>query len=76
MLREDVVAAVRENLFNVYPVNSIDEAIELLTGLAAGERDASGKFPPGSLNYLVEKRLKQLANVRKDFINRQGDSEA
>ena len=76
MLREDVVAAVRENLFNVYPVNSIDEAIELLTGLAAGERDASGKFPPGSVNYLVEKRLKQLANVRRDFINRQRDSEA
>jgi len=65
MLREDVVEAVRQNRFHVYPISTIDEAITLLTGVPAGERDARGRFPRGSVNYRVEKRLKELAEKRE-----------
>ncbi len=67
MLRQDVVDAVREGRFAVYPVETIDQGIELLTGLPAGERDDQGEFPEGSLNRRVEdslihftKRLQEL----------------
>jgi predicted ATP-dependent protease len=67
MLRTDVVAAVAARQFNVYPIATIDEAMELLTGVAAGERDATGKFPPDTVNYRVEERLKQLAELRREY---------
>ncbi len=67
MLREDVVAAVCDGRFAVYPVESIDQGLELLTGLPAGERDEKGEFPEGSVNRRVEdslirftKRLQEL----------------
>lgn len=64
MLRQDVVDAVRAGAFKVYAVESIDEGIELLTGLPAGERDASGRFPVGTINQKVEARLIELAEKR------------
>jgi lon-related putative ATP-dependent protease len=67
MLRADVVAAVAAREFNVYPIATIDEAIALLTGIPAGERDAAGKFSPGTVNYLVEERLEQLAELRREY---------
>ncbi len=57
MLREDIREAVTAGRFAVYPVRTVDEGIELLTGLPAGERDAQGQFPDGSLNQRVEARL-------------------
>ena len=45
MLREDIVDAVREGKFHIYPVRTIDEGIELLTGVPAGERGEDGMFP-------------------------------
>ncbi len=57
MLRQDVIDAVAAGKFHVYPVEHIDQGIEILTGLPAGERDADGNFPPGSVNALVEARL-------------------
>ena len=57
MLREDVRQACTQRRFAVYPVTRVDEGIELLTGLAAGKRDAKGRFPEGSLNHRVERRL-------------------
>ena len=57
MLRHEVVAAVEAGQFAVYPVSNVDEGIELLTGVAAGERDDKGEFPEGSINRLVEDRL-------------------
>lgn len=57
MLREDVVEAVRDGRFAVYPVATIDQGIELLTGLPAGERDEQGNFPDGSVNRRVEETL-------------------
>jgi lon-related putative ATP-dependent protease len=57
MLRADVVKAVEGGRFAVYPVATVDEGIELLTGMPAGERGANGRFPDGSINARVEARL-------------------
>ncbi|MFZ6030131.1 MAG: Lon protease family protein [Chloroflexota bacterium] len=65
MLREDVVAAVAAGRFHVYPVETIDQGIELLTGIPAGEPDEAGEYPEGSLNARVKKRLAELAEVRE-----------
>ena len=48
-------------------MTTVDEAIELLTDLPAGERDDEGEFPEGGMNYLVEKRLIELAQKHRDF---------
>lgn len=64
MLRSDVVAAVAEGKFRIFAVSTVDQGIELLTGIPAGERDASGLFPEGTINRLVEDRLIALANRR------------
>ncbi|HXG28369.1 MAG TPA: ATP-binding protein [Nevskiales bacterium] len=65
MLRQDVLDAVAQGLFAVYAVSHIDEAMELLTGLAAGAREATGQFPDGSINQRVEARLLELAELRQ-----------
>ena len=67
MLRRDVVEAAVANRFHVYPVHSIDEGIELLTGVSAGERMANGLFPEGTVNRRVEDRLIELADRRRRF---------
>jgi predicted ATP-dependent protease len=67
MLRRDVREAVREGQFHIYPVTTIDEGIELLTGVPAGERDASGVFPEESVNGRVEKRLADSARLAREF---------
>jgi predicted ATP-dependent protease len=67
MLRRDVVDAVRRQKFHIYPVRHTDEGIELLTGVAAGQRQADGKFPEGSVNRRVEERLIALAERRQRF---------
>jgi lon-related putative ATP-dependent protease len=67
MLREDVVEAVQQGDFHIYAVETVDEAIELLTGVPAGERDAEGEFPAGSINHRVEARLIELAEKQREF---------
>ena len=67
MLRHDVVEAVAAGQFHIYPVETIDQGIELLTGIPAGERDAAGNFAAGSMNQRVEARLTALAEVRQAF---------
>ncbi|HEX7044704.1 MAG TPA: ATP-binding protein [Burkholderiales bacterium] len=67
MLREDVVAACREGRFAVYPVATVDEAFELLTGLPAGTRGDDGRFPADSVNGRVEERLRRLAEQAREF---------
>ena len=61
MLRHDVVQAVEQGQFNIYAVETIDQGLEILTGLPAGERNAKGQFPAGSLNARVEARLAAMA---------------
>jgi predicted ATP-dependent protease len=67
MLREDVVDAVAAGRFNVFPIASIDDAIALLTGVVAGERDGTGAFPRDSVNGRVEQRLRALALARREY---------
>jgi len=63
MLREDVVEAAEKGEFHVWSIERVDEAIELLTGMDFGIRDGEGRFPEGSFNYLVEKRLDDFAEI-------------
>jgi predicted ATP-dependent protease len=65
MLRSDVVDAVKAGRFHVYAVGTIDEGIEVLTGVAAGPRDSSGNYPAGSVNGRVEKKLRQFTEQQK-----------
>jgi len=67
MLRADVVAAVQEGKFHVYPVKTIDQGIEILTGIEAGEADAAGEFPDGTVHGLVDRELQRLAKGLKAF---------
>lgn len=67
MLRQDVIDAVAAAQFHIYAVETIDQGIELLTGLRAGERDEAGNFPPDSINQRVEARLIGLAEKRAAF---------
>jgi lon-related putative ATP-dependent protease len=67
MLRRDVVDAAAAGRFHIYPVETVDQAIEMLTGLTAGEADLQGHFPEGSVNRRVADRLKQLAELRRAY---------
>ena len=67
MLRKDVVDAVKEKKFHIYAVKTIDEGIEILTGMPAGELKPDGTYPKGSINYLVNEKLKSLAEGLKKF---------
>ena len=61
MLRRDVVEAVVAKRFAIYPIATIDEGIEVLTGVPAGEPDATGRHPAGTVNRLVADRLAEMA---------------
>ena len=67
MLHEEVVDAVRQGQFHIYSAKTIDEGIEILTGVPAGERQKDGTYPDGTINYLVDKRLKEMAERLKGF---------
>jgi len=67
MLRKDVVEAVAQGTFRIYAVRTIDEGIEILTGKKAGTKRADGTYPKGTINYLVDQRLKDLAEGLKSF---------
>ncbi|MBI2843654.1 MAG: AAA family ATPase [Armatimonadetes bacterium] len=67
MLKEEVIQAVRDGKFHVWPVRSIDEGIEILTGVPAGEQRADGSYPEDSVHYLVNSRLQDMANKVKEF---------
>lgn len=67
MLRKDVVEAIAKGKFRVYPVKTIDQGIEILTGVPAGEPDAQGNYPQGSVHHLVHEKLGELALGLKKF---------
>ena len=72
MLRQDIVEAAAAGQFRIYPVTTIDEGIELLTGVPAGTRNAKGKYPKGTINFLVEQRLQAMAERRADLDEQAG----
>jgi len=67
MLRQDVVQAASEGKFQIYAVETVDQALSLLTGMDAGEKDERGAYPPGTVNHLAEKRLIELSEEMKKF---------
>jgi lon-related putative ATP-dependent protease len=67
MLSDEVVTAARDGSFHVWAVETIDEGIELLTGHPAGEPDAEGAYPPGTVNGLVQERLRANAERLREF---------
>jgi lon-related putative ATP-dependent protease len=67
MLRKDVVEAVKKGEFHIYPVTTIDHGIEILTGREAGERTQDGGFKEGTVNDLVDKKLRELGKKIKEF---------
>ncbi len=67
MLRDDVIDAARDNQFSVYSVETIDQGIELLTGVEAGAKKEDGTFPEGTVNARVQSRLRDLASKRRAF---------
>ena len=67
MLRADVVAAAAEGKFRIHAVATVEQAIELLTGIAAGEPDDEGVVPEGSINYLVATRMAEMSQARQSF---------
>ena len=75
MLKEEVVEAVKEGRFHIWPVKTIDEGIEVLTGTKAGHRREDGTFEEGTVNYRVEKRLKELAETMREFARAGGEGE-
>ncbi len=67
MLKEEVVEAVRAGKFNVYSVKTIDEGIEVLTGIKAGQLRADGTFEEGTVNHLVDKQLRDMAENLREY---------
>jgi len=67
MLRRDVVEAVEQGKFHVYPVSTIEEGIEILTGMKAGEIQEDGTYPEGTLFRKVDDKLKEMADLEKEF---------
>jgi len=67
MLKEEVVEAVRSGKFHIWSVSTIEQGIEILTGIPAGELDEEGGYPDGSINSLVDKRLHEFGDSMKKF---------
>ncbi len=65
-LADEVVDAVKNGLFHIYAISTIDEGIEFLTGVPAGTKDKDGKFPSGTINYLVYEKLKKYSGLENN----------
>lgn len=60
-LNDEVIKAVKDGMFHIYAIKNIDEGIELLTGVPAGKKNKNGEYPAGSVNYLVNEKLKKYS---------------
>jgi predicted ATP-dependent protease len=69
VLSEMVQEAIRQGQFHIWAIKTIDEGMEILTGIEAGQRNAKGLYPVGSINFLAEKRLRDMAKATKAFDN-------
>lgn len=62
-LSDDVIQAVKDKKFHIYSISTIEEGIEILTGVPAGKKDKNGHFPAGTVNYLVYEKLKKYSKI-------------
>ncbi len=76
MLREDVVQAAEKGLFHIHAIDTVDEALTVLTGVTAGEPDAKGVIPKGTLNHKVATVLAEMTAARHAFNDKDGDRSA
>lgn len=67
MLRDEVTSAVANGQFHIYPVATVEEGVEILTGVRAGKRLSSGKFEPGTVFAIVDARLGHMAHSLRKF---------
>ncbi len=65
MLNDEVIESVKNKKFHIYPVEKVEQAIEILTGVEAGERTKAGNFHTNTIFGLVEKNLKEMRRRRK-----------
>ncbi len=74
MLKEEVVEAVKTGKFHIYSVKSIDEGIEVLTGVKAGAKGKDGIYEEGTVNYLVDKRFREMAKKMAEYATLHSES--
>ena len=67
MLKEEILEAAKAGKFSIYPARTIDEGIEFLTGVPAGEQQPDGSYKEGTVNYLVNMRLQEMAEMAREF---------
>jgi len=67
MLKEEIVDAVKDGKFHIYTAKTIDEGVEILTGVKAGKKQKDGTFEEETVNYKVNKRLREMAEKLKEF---------
>ncbi|MEO0131993.1 MAG: ATP-binding protein [candidate division WOR-3 bacterium] len=67
VLSDEIIESISQNKFHVYAIKTIDEGIELLTGVPAGTKDQGGNYPEGTVNYLVNEKLKNLALILQKY---------
>jgi predicted ATP-dependent protease len=67
MLRNDIIEAVKNGSFHIFPVKSIDEGIEILTGMEAGARDENGKYPENSIFGKADNKIQQFTDIMRIF---------
>jgi predicted ATP-dependent protease len=75
MLNKEVIAAVRERNFHIWAVSTIDEGIEILTGTPAGSLQTDGSWPEGTVNFLIDRRLREMAEAVRRFGRPEGKNE-
>ncbi len=63
MIKKDLVDAIKDGRFTVYPINRVEEGLEILTGMSAGDLKEDGTYPEGTINYLVAKRLAEISEA-------------
>ena len=68
-LNDEVIDAVKKGEFHIYAISTIDEGIEILTGVPAGKKDKYGKFPAGTINYLANEKLVKYAKYAEKTQN-------
>ena len=66
-LSDEIIEDVKNKKFHIYAISTIDEGIEILTGVPAGKKDLNGKFTAGTINYLAQQKLIKYAKVSKDL---------
>lgn len=74
VLREEVIDAVREGKFSIYTIDRMEEGLEILTGMSAGELDENGTYPEGTINNLVAKRLTEIGEALEKKKEKEGNN--